>query len=211
MPGSDQGRLGKDSMKRSTESLAIMALLRREARAVFKLGPWVLGSLLLAALLWRPGLAATGGLFQSAPATPTVAPATSTLTPTATTEALPSPTATTEAPVATATAEAPAQDIQVFAVDIDADDSSRRLGVDVLEPVPRRAPEHNHRLRPCGWSAAEAGFCLRGLRPFVSCPACRSYVCVCYGRGLRAQCPRCLDLAMGIIRFSSEGRFRRHQ
>jgi hypothetical protein len=45
-------------------------LLRREVGVWLKLSPWVLVSLLLAALLWRTDIAAVSGLFQS-PQTPT--------------------------------------------------------------------------------------------------------------------------------------------
>jgi hypothetical protein len=45
-------------------------LLRREMGVWLKLSPWVLVSLLLAALLWRTDIAAVSGLFQS-PQTPT--------------------------------------------------------------------------------------------------------------------------------------------
>jgi hypothetical protein len=48
----------------------IVKLVRRETKALLKLGPWVLVSLVLAAVLWRTDLAAISGLFQS-PATPT--------------------------------------------------------------------------------------------------------------------------------------------
>ena len=74
-----------------------------------KLIPWVLVSLLLAAVLWRTDLVATSGLFQS-PATPppTAGPTTPTPTtePTTPTPATPTPSAT---PMATASPTATPQ------------------------------------------------------------------------------------------------------
>jgi hypothetical protein len=69
--------------------------VRREIRAVLKLSPWVLISLLLAMVVWRTDLAAVSGLFQS-PETPTA----TTAPPTATLEA---PTATVGTPALTPT------------------------------------------------------------------------------------------------------------
>jgi len=89
-------------MKPPTKSLGFADFVRREAKAVLRLSPWVLGLLLLAALLWHPDLAATGGLFQSPQATPTPTPV-PTLMPTPTAEIQPSATATTEGPPPTAT------------------------------------------------------------------------------------------------------------
>jgi len=89
-------------MKPPTKSLGIAGFVRREANAVLRLSPWVLGLLLLVALLWHPDLAATGGLFQSPQATPTPTPV-PTLMPTPTTEIQPSATATAEGPPPTAT------------------------------------------------------------------------------------------------------------
>lgn len=95
-------------MKPPTKSLAMVDFVRREVNAVLRLSPWVLASLLLAALLWHPELAATGGLFQSPQDTPTPTPTlVPTLAPTATAEVLPSATATGEAPAPTATETAP--------------------------------------------------------------------------------------------------------
>ena len=89
-------------MKPPTKSLGIVGLMRREGNAALRLSPWVLASLLLAALLWHPNLAATGGLFQSPQDTPTPTQA-PTLVPTATAEAQPSATPTVEAPAPIAT------------------------------------------------------------------------------------------------------------
>jgi hypothetical protein len=77
-------------LMRLIESLGIVELMRREARVALKLSPWVLASLLLAMVLCRTDLAATGGLFQSGLETPT---ATVTPTPTAGT-VVPTPTQT---------------------------------------------------------------------------------------------------------------------
>ncbi len=91
-------------MKPPTKSLATVGFVRREVNAVLRLSPWVLASLLLAALFWHPELAATGGLFQSPQDTPTPTPTLApTLAPTATAEILPSATATAEAPAPTTT------------------------------------------------------------------------------------------------------------
>jgi hypothetical protein len=90
-------------MKSPSNSLGLVHLIRREAKAALRMTPWVFASLLLAALLWYPDLAATGGLFQSPQATPTP---TLTLTPTATQEVPPSATPETQ-PSATLTSEAP--------------------------------------------------------------------------------------------------------
>ena len=90
----------KGTMKPPTNSIGIMYWIRRETKAALRLSPWVIAALLLAALLWYPDLAATGGLFQSPQATPTPTP---TATPTATTEVQPSATPTSEAPEPAAT------------------------------------------------------------------------------------------------------------
>jgi cytoskeletal protein RodZ len=88
------------------KNLELVRLVRREARGMRKLVPWVVVSLLLAAVLWRTDLGATSGLFQSpATVTPTTEPTTSTPEPTTPTPATPisSPTPTaTESPTATA-------------------------------------------------------------------------------------------------------------
>ncbi len=98
----------KGTMKPPTKSLAIVGFLQREVNAALRLSPWVLATLLLAALLWHPELAATGGLFQSPQDTPTPTPIPApTLAPTATTEIFPSATAEAPVPAATETAEAP--------------------------------------------------------------------------------------------------------
>jgi hypothetical protein len=83
------------------KNLELVRLVRREARGMRKLIPWVLVSLLLAAVLWRTDLGATSGLFQS-PATLT--PTTEPTTPTPGT-ATPTPTAgpPTQSPTPTAT------------------------------------------------------------------------------------------------------------
>jgi hypothetical protein len=47
------------------EKRKTMKLVRREMRAAAKLLPWILVSLLLAAVLWRTDIAAISGLFQS--------------------------------------------------------------------------------------------------------------------------------------------------
>jgi hypothetical protein len=101
-------------MKETTECDGIVGTLRREAKAALRLSPWLLASLLLAALLWRSDLAAMGGMFQSSPpiAQPTAVP---TLTPTATSEGVP-PTVTTEAPVPTATIGGPTETATIEAI-----------------------------------------------------------------------------------------------
>lgn len=127
-----EGRLGKDLIAQLMKSFGSFERIRREIRAALKFSPWLLGSLLLTAVLWRADLAATSELFQSplptdgveSPlATPTEPPTavptqvpTDSLTgtpeaPTATMEPvasptpeLPSPTATVATPTPTATA-----------------------------------------------------------------------------------------------------------
>jgi hypothetical protein len=105
----------------------IVKLVRRELRALLKLAPWMLVSLLLAAALWRTDTAAISGLFQSVQsplptatalpptATPTEAPTlaptqapteASTVAPTVTEAIIPTATLTpteTATPMATAT------------------------------------------------------------------------------------------------------------
>lgn len=86
-------------------NLELVRLVRREARGIRKLIPWVLVSLLLAAVLWRTDLAATSGLFQSpATLTPTTEPTTPTTEPATPTPATPTQSPTpmvTESPTAT--------------------------------------------------------------------------------------------------------------
>lgn len=80
-------------------------LVRREARGVLKLMPWVLGSVVIMLIIWQTGLAGASGLFQSPPAptsplpTATALPPTATQPPQATNTPLPvlTPTATVEA------------------------------------------------------------------------------------------------------------------
>jgi hypothetical protein len=98
------------------KNLELVRLVRREARGMRKLVPWVVVSLLLAAVLWRTDLGATSGLFQSpATVTPTAATPISSPTPTATesptatarpsaTPGTPTPTAT-DTPIASPTPE----------------------------------------------------------------------------------------------------------
>jgi cytoskeletal protein RodZ len=106
-------------MTRPMKKLEIVELARREVKAVLKLSPWLLASLLLAAVLWSTDLAATSGLFQSPPeATPTTEPSTPVVTPTLTltptlgpTEAPPptvEPTVTAEPALPPAETEVPA-------------------------------------------------------------------------------------------------------
>jgi hypothetical protein len=81
------------------KNLELVRLVRREARGMRKLIPWVVVSLLLAAVLWRTDLAATSGLFQSpATLTPTTEPTTP--TPEA---ATPTPGTPTQSPTPTVT------------------------------------------------------------------------------------------------------------
>jgi hypothetical protein len=47
------------------EKRKTVKLVRQEMRALLRLSPWVLVSLLLAAVLWRTDIAAISGLFQS--------------------------------------------------------------------------------------------------------------------------------------------------
>jgi hypothetical protein len=54
-------------MTRPMSKLEIVQLVRREVRALLKLSPWLLLSLLLAAVLWSADLTTTAGLFQSPP------------------------------------------------------------------------------------------------------------------------------------------------
>jgi len=87
------------------DTLKLVTLLRRELRAVLRLSPWLLLSLLLAAALWRTDLAAVSGLFQSPPeATATSEPPTA--TPTQEPTAPPAETPTVELPTDTPTPEA---------------------------------------------------------------------------------------------------------
>ena len=77
--------------------LGIPTILRREARGLLTLVPWVLVSLVVVALFRGADLAATAGLFQSSPPTEPTTPV-----PTATVEAA-SPTPT-DTPIAAGTA-----------------------------------------------------------------------------------------------------------
>jgi hypothetical protein len=95
------------------KNLEVVRLVRREARGMRRLIPWVLVSLLLAAVLWRTDLVATSGLFQSpATLTPTTEPTaptpadtpTQTPTPTATESPTPTPQPTETPATATPTA-----------------------------------------------------------------------------------------------------------
>jgi hypothetical protein len=59
--------------------------MRREVKALARLSPWLLLSLLLAALLWSVDLTTTSGLFQSPPeGSPPPGPEGATITPTLT-------------------------------------------------------------------------------------------------------------------------------
>ncbi len=60
-------KLGKDRMTRPMRKLELIQLVRREARTLLKLSPWLLASLLLAAVMWCADLTTTSGLFQSPP------------------------------------------------------------------------------------------------------------------------------------------------
>lgn len=97
MSGERAMGLGKGGMASLKKRLGIAKIARREVRGLLSLGPWVLISLVLVALLSGADLAATAGLFQSPPPTE---PATE--VPTATEEVIP-PTPT-EAPVVVETA-----------------------------------------------------------------------------------------------------------
>ena len=112
-------RLRKDRMTRLMRKLEIVRLARREVEALLRLNPWLLASLLLAAVLWFADLSVTSGLFQSPPAsTPTGEPSAPVLTPTLTLTltltpseaATPTvePTATTEPTVSPTPTEVPA-------------------------------------------------------------------------------------------------------
>lgn len=81
----------------------IVTLVRREIRAVLKLSPWILASLLVTVVLWQTDLRAISGLFQSPPQETATATATPTpTTPAPTDTPVPEPTeASTETPTAT--------------------------------------------------------------------------------------------------------------
>jgi hypothetical protein len=65
--------------------LEMVQLLRRDVKALIKLSPWLLLSLLLAAVLWSTDLSTSSGLFQSPPeTTPPTGPGTPVVTPTLT-------------------------------------------------------------------------------------------------------------------------------
>ena len=94
-------------MAGSTKESEIIRRLRSEVRAVLRLSPWLLLSLLLVLILWQADTAALAGLFQSPPtdtptvqatntsvATPTLAPSASVATPTLAPSATPALTAT---------------------------------------------------------------------------------------------------------------------
>jgi hypothetical protein len=59
------GRMGKDPIARSMRTMEIVRFLRQEVKAALKLSPWLLISLLVAAVLVGVDPAATWGLFQS--------------------------------------------------------------------------------------------------------------------------------------------------
>jgi hypothetical protein len=86
------------------DKLTFATLMRRELRAVLRLTPWVLISLLLAAILWRTDLAAVSGLFQSPP-TATVTSEPPTATPTEEPTETPTVELPTDTPPPTATLE----------------------------------------------------------------------------------------------------------
>jgi len=88
------------------DKLKFATWLRRELRAVLRLAPWVLASLLLAAILWRTDLAAVSGLFQSPP-TATVTSEPPTATPTEEPTAIPTDTPVVELPTDAPTVELP--------------------------------------------------------------------------------------------------------
>jgi hypothetical protein len=87
-------------MKRRRSASGLKEQFRHQVRSVFGLTPLLLISFLLATLLWHADLDASGGLFQSSPATPTELP-----TSTETAEPSPAPTESAEpsAPTETAT------------------------------------------------------------------------------------------------------------
>ena len=61
-------------MARPMRNMRIIDLVRREVKAVLRLSPWLLISLLFAVALLSVDLAATSGLFQSPPLTETLPP-----------------------------------------------------------------------------------------------------------------------------------------
>lgn len=70
-------------MTRPMRKLEMVQLVKQEVRALLRLSPWLLLSLLVAAVLWSADLTTTSGLFQSPPeGTPPVITPTLTLTPT---------------------------------------------------------------------------------------------------------------------------------
>ncbi len=91
------------------KDLKLQPPARREVKALVRLVPWVVISLLLAAVLWRADLSATSGLFQSPPqATSTPMPTTPAPTDTPTIEPTEMPAeepTATEEPSATPTEE----------------------------------------------------------------------------------------------------------
>lgn len=116
-------------MTRPMKNQKIVRQVRREVKAVLKLLPLIVASLLFATLLWHADLSATSGLFQSPPTgepgspTPEITPTevtpeapTATTEPTATlapsdTPTLPPPTATeTSTPVPTSFLATPTPD-----------------------------------------------------------------------------------------------------
>lgn len=60
------------------KNMKMLDLIRREAKAVLKLSPWILVALLLALGVLRADLVATSGLFQSPPTTTPTSQATAT-------------------------------------------------------------------------------------------------------------------------------------
>lgn len=92
-------------MERVRRRLQVKEGVRRQARSIAGLAPLLLISLLVAIFLWRAELDASGGLFQSSPASPTPPP-----TNTEPAQASPSPTETagTVEPTGAVTSTAPA-------------------------------------------------------------------------------------------------------
>jgi hypothetical protein len=95
-------KLGKDLITQPMKNQKIIRQIQREVKAVVKLIPLIVVSLLLVAFFWRADLAATSGLFQSPPTSEPASPAPE-VSPTDITPEAPTaevPTATTE-PTAT--------------------------------------------------------------------------------------------------------------
>jgi outer membrane biosynthesis protein TonB len=127
-------------MTRPMNNQEMVRRLRREAKAALRLGPLVLASLLLAAIVWRADSAAISGTFQSSIiGTPTVPAPVDTATPVPTSTATGQPTAPFPPGTATAepTAPAPSETPTLIPTEASAEPSATAMPT---EPPPADTP-----------------------------------------------------------------------